>query len=131
MARLIGRHHLIYPNYYQYSIRFVRPEIKQPSYFLAFLAESVHERTLIDELDLICKRLIENFIAEGFSEEKITIGINTVRMILLRNNNVLGKEEIDYIAKFRGYKNKSVSSAARSFINVVRDFCPDRLGKEF
>ena len=131
LGRLIGRYKLIHPTYHSYIIRFVRPEIKNADRLFAFLAESIHENSVMEEVELICKRLIQNFVAEGFGEEKITIGINTLRMILMRNEYCMGSEDINYVANFRNYKNKSVSSSARSFINLVRDLCPDMLEKEF
>lgn len=131
LGRLIGRYRLIHPTYHSYIVRFVRPEIKNSDRLFAFLAESVHENSIIEEVELICKRLIQNFVAEGFGEEKITIGINTLRMILMRNEHCMGSEDINYVANFRNYKHKSVCASARSFINLVRDLCPDMLDKEF
>lgn len=59
------------------------------------------------------------------------MGINAIRLIMSRNEVCLPSEDINYIASFRNYKNKSVSAAARSFINTVRDVNPDMLDKEY
>ncbi len=131
LGRIIGRNKLIYPNYYNYVVRFVRPEIKTPARLFAFIAESVHENSPIQDVELLCKRVIENFVADGFTEEKITMGINMLRLILLRNEFSMAPEDINYVCKFRSYKNKNVSTAAKAFINVVRDLCPETLEKEF
>lgn len=131
LGRIIGRNKLIYPNYYNYVIRFVRPEIKTPARLFAFIAESVHENSSIQDVELLCKRVIENFVADGFTEEKITMGINMLRLILMRNEFAMNPEDLNYVCKFRSYKNKSVSTAAKAFINVARDLCPDNLEKEF
>lgn len=131
LGRIIGRNKLIYPNYYNYVVRFVRPEIKTPARLFAFIAESVHENSHLQDVEILCKRVIENFIADGFTEEKITMGINMLRLILLRNELAMNPEDLNYVCKFRSYKNKNVSTAAKAFINVARDLCPDHLEKDF
>ena len=60
-------------------MRFIRTEIKNPERLFAFIAESVHDNTNLDDIELLCKKIIQNFIADGIAEEKITIGINTIR----------------------------------------------------
>lgn len=97
----------------------------------AFVAESVHENTPYFDIELLIKKLLENFIAEGYTEEKITMGINMIRLILLWNNNALSADDLNYVAKFWSYKNKNVSTAAKSLINTAWDVCPDLLDKEF
>lgn len=129
LGRIIGRNKLVYPPYQSFVLRYIRPEA--PPKLFAFIAESVHQGCSLIELELIVKRLISNFVCEGLSEEKMTIGINTLRLILLRNENAMESEDINYVARFRYYKNKSVSSAAKGFINIIRDLCPDTLDKEF
>lgn len=129
LGRIIGRNKLVYPPYYAFVLRYIRPEA--PAKLFAFIAESVHLGTSLTELELLIKRLISNFINEGLSEEKMTIGINTLRLILMRNENAIEPEDINYVAGFRYYKNKCVSTATKGFINVARDLCPDHLNKEF
>lgn len=50
---------------------------------------------------------------------------------MIRKDNVLEKDDINYICKFKYYKNKSITAAARGFINTCRDLCPEYLDKEF
>lgn len=49
------------------------------------MAESITDLTPLDDLESIVSKLIELFVAEGVSEDKICIGINTLRVILMRN----------------------------------------------
>lgn len=39
-------------------MRFVRTEIKNPERLFAFIAESVHDNTSIDDIELLCKKFI-------------------------------------------------------------------------
>lgn len=122
---------MIQPNFYKTVLRFIRPEVSTIGRIFAFLAESVNENTLLDDVELISKKIIENFIFEGVAEEKIVMGINAIRLIYLRKESALEKEQINYIAAFRNSKSKGVCSSARAFINAVRDIDPEMLDKEY
>lgn len=65
LGRLIGRHKFIYPEYYSIVTRFVRREVKNGSRLYAFIAESVHDRSPLDDIENLCKRFISNFISES------------------------------------------------------------------
>lgn len=75
---------------------------------MAFSSESVHENVLIDDLEIMTKKIIESFIYDGVPVEKMVMAINALRIIILRNNNALDKDQINYICSFREYKNKSI-----------------------
>ena len=131
VGRMIGRYKLIYPNFYNYVIRFVKPELKSPERLFAFVAESIHTNSPLGEVEMICKQFLDTFVCEGNSEEKIIVGINFLRLAMIRNELALNSEQINQIAYFRYTKNKHISGAAKGFINVVRDLCPDLLNKEY
>lgn len=127
LGRLIGRNKIIYPPYYNLVHKFIRPELKNPARLFAFIAESVHEHTPLEDLGLICKELLKNFVSDGLPEEKIVMGINTLRLVMFRNELALTNDEINYVCSFRKYRNKNVSTSAKAFINVMRDLCPQNL----
>ena len=131
LGRLIGRNKLIYPNYYNYVFRFVKPELKTPERLFAFIAESVHTSSPLLDVEQLCKKFVDMFVCEGNSEEKIIVGINFLRLVMTRNELALNTEQINQIAGFRTLKSKHVSAASKAFINVIRDLCPDQLDKEF
>jgi hypothetical protein len=73
---------------------------------------------------------LELFVCEGVTEDKICIGINTLRVILMRNQDSLTEEQIHYISEFKNQKVKRISTSAKSFLNTARDVAPDKLGKD-
>lgn len=131
LGRIIGRNKLIYSNYYNYVLRFIKPELKTPERLYAFIAESIHASSPMGDIEQLCTKFVDSFINEGNSEEKIIVGINFVRLAMLRNELALNSQQINIIAHFRYFKTKHVSAASKSFINVVRDLCPENLDKEF
>ena len=56
------------------------------------MTESITENTLLDDVEFICKKIIEGFIYDGVPEEKIVMAINTIRFIYMRNSNALDKD---------------------------------------
>jgi hypothetical protein len=130
-GRIINRHRLIYPAYYNLVIKYMKPQTQNILHLLAFIAESIHDRTPIGDLETISKQLLNNFISEAFNENILSAGINTAREIYLRNQCFFTTEEINYVCSLRSYKDKSVNSSVKSFINAVRDTNPDVLNKEY
>lgn len=68
------------------------------------MAESIHEQTPSDDLEQIVLKLLENFIIEGLTEDKICIGINTARVILLKRADSIIQEQVEYICRFKDTK---------------------------
>lgn len=68
------------------------------------MAESIHEQTPSDDLEQIVLKLLDNFIIEGLTEDKICIGINTARVILLKRADSINQEQVEYICKFKDIK---------------------------
>lgn len=94
------------------------------------MAESITEQTSLDDLEQIVIKLLELFVCEGVSEDKICIGINTLRVIMMRNQEALTEEQISYISNFKSYKSKRVATSGKSFLNTARDVVPEKLSKD-
>lgn len=130
-GRIINRHKLIYPAFYNLVVKYLKPQTQSVILLMAFVAESIHERTPLADLETLTQQLLNNFISEAFNENIIVAGINTAREIYLRNSCCFTTEEVNYICSMRSYKDKSVNASVKSFINAVRDTNPDVLNKEF
>lgn len=48
----------------------------------------------------------------------------------MRNKEALLEEQISYVAGFKSYKSKRVSSSAKAFLNTARDVAPDRVKRD-
>jgi protein SDA1 len=96
----------------------------------AMIIESCHELVPPEEIKPIIEKIISNFITEYCNNQHITIGINSIREILLRMPLALDEAQIEYLVAFRTFRNASVISAAKSLINYFRDVCPNLLPKK-
>lgn len=94
--------------FYSNLLRFLRPEIKQIPRLLAFTSESIHENSLLDDIESVAKKIIESFIFDGIADEKIIMAINCLRIMMMRNNQTVNREQINYVASFRTSKHKQI-----------------------
>ena len=95
------------------------------------IIESCHELVPPEEIKPIIEKIISNFITEFCNNQHITIGLNSIREILLRMPLALDESQIEYLVGFRTFRNSSVVNAAKSLINYFRDVCPNLLPKKF
>lgn len=61
----------------------------------------------------------------------MTMGLNTIREMCNKNIFILDQFTVNYLADYYGYKNRNVSKAAKSIINLYRDKNPRILSKKY
>lgn len=61
----------------------------------------------------------------------MTMGINVIRELAMKNSEILDEDMVHYISSYYEYKNRNVSTAAKGFINVVRDLNPELLERKY
>ena len=61
----------------------------------------------------------------------MTMGLNTIREMCKKNQHLLDDYNLNYLADYTTYKNKNVSKAAKSLINLFRDINPKLLEKKY
>lgn len=129
---MIGRHQLIVLQFYPFLLRYLQSHEKDKiGEIFAMIIESCHELVPPEEVKPIIEKIISNFITDYCNNLHITIGLNSIREILLRMPLALDESQIEYLVGFRVFKNSSVVAAAKSLINYFRDVCPNLLPKKF
>lgn len=132
ISRMIGRHQLLFLPFYPHLMRFLSSHEKDKiGEIFAMIIESCHDLVPPEEVKPLIEKIISNFITEQCNNIHITIGLNTIREILLRMPLALDESQIEYLVEFRTMRNSSVVAAARSLINYFRDVCPHLLPKKF
>lgn len=131
ISRLIGRHSLLLMSYYSFLQKYCFPHQREIGKILAFLAEACHDLVPIEELKPILKHIIDNFVNDRCTDEKICMGINVVREMCIKNNLIMDDFQLNYLAEYIEYKNRNVSSAAKSIINLFREINPTLLQKKY
>ena len=121
LGRILGRHKLIMDNYFNLMINFMKSDQKDIESILASLAEACHDLIPPTEIEPIIKKLFDNFINDTFPPNYITIGLKTLMEITERCPYCLNDGEFSVVNDLRGFKNKSVSNAARAIVNLYKE----------
>jgi protein SDA1 len=130
VARMIGRHKLMVLNFYSFMKEYLNPHQKELPKILSYLAEACHDMIPPEELQPILKHLVDNFVNETMHEEKMTLGLNTIRIMCSKAPLIMDEDTINYLADYKDYKERNVTAAARALINLYRDLNPELLQKK-
>lgn len=128
ISRLIGRHKIQMATFYPNLLRYLSSHSKDKiSEIFAMIIESCHEMVPPEVIRPVIERIISNYITEYCHNQHITVGLNTIREILVRMPLALTPEQVEYLCLFKNFRNKSVAAAAKSLVNFFRDVCPELL----
>ncbi|RWS13427.1 protein SDA1-like protein [Dinothrombium tinctorium] len=130
ISRLIGIHQLFVFNFYSLIQRFLRPHQREVTKILLFAAQAAHELIPPEVLEPLLKTIADNFVSEHNSAECITVGLNAIRELCSRCPLVMNEDLLQDLALYKNYKNKNVSMAAKSIIQLYRVINPSLLKKK-
>lgn len=80
-------------------------------------------------MEPILKTVADNFITERNSSEVMAVGINSIREITARCPLAMNEDLLADLIEYRTYKDKGVSTAAKSLIAMFREKLPHMLHK--
>lgn len=131
ISRVIGRHNLFLMNYYSFLQKYCYPHQNEIGKILVYIAEAVHPLIPAEELQSLVKHIIDNFVNDRCAEDKMCMGLNVLREMCIKNHLIMDEFHLNYLAEYRDYRNKNVSSAAKSIINLFREINPKLLNKKY
>jgi protein SDA1 len=125
IGRIAGRHKILINNFFSFTSTLIRPKQDDLPTILASIVEATHHMVSAKEIEPVIHELYDYFICESFPAQYITVGVNTVREIVERCHNAITYDQFTAVEDLKKVKNKSVSLATRSLINMIRDVNPD------
>ena len=128
LGRVLGRHRLLLDNYFSFMLNFMKSDQKDVEVILASLIEACHNQIPPSELEPVINKLFDNFISETYPAQLVNLGLNTLREIIERCPYCIDKAQYSLVQDLRFYKNKSVSNAARSIVNLCKEI-NEKFGK--
>lgn len=130
ISRLIGVHKLFIFNFYPLLQRFLRPHQREVTSILLYTAQAAHELVPPETLEPLLKTIANNFVTERNSSECMAVGLNTIRELCLRCPLVMSDDLLQDLAQYKSYKDKNVSMAAKSVIQLFRTVNPEMLKRK-
>ena len=136
ISRCVGHCRLLLLPFYAYLHRYLRPHQKGVTKFLACFVQACHSMVPPNELESSVRLIANEFINDRVDSESLAVGLNVVREIV--NRVPLLTEEMDEATDFfedlvaysKYPRDKSVSVAARSLLNCLREVNPSVLKKK-
>ena len=152
---LISHFKLIFPEFYEKILRYLKPTQKECTKILAYVANAVHA-SLNDELDDMEKEetppsgdggmlihllqavslmISRNFIAEYCRPEVVTVGLNVLREMATKCPQAISKTVLEDVLAISSdsnaskamTNNKGVRMAAKALLSLYRTKAPKRL----
>lgn len=131
VSRMIGRHRLIIPSFYGFLQKYLKYGNKELGRIFAFLAEATHTIVPDSDLEPILKFIILHFANESCPDLKIAMGLNCITQMCARKPLLISEEDLNFLCSLRGYKEKNVTTAVKTLINLYRDLNPLMLKKQY
>ncbi|XP_037506539.1 protein SDA1 homolog [Rhipicephalus sanguineus] len=131
ISRLIGIHELFVFNYYPLVQRYLQPHQREVTKILQYTAQASHELVPPDVLEPVLMAIANNFVTERNSVEVMTVGLNAIREVCARCPLVMNGDLLHDLAQYKSYRDKNVSTAAKSLIHLYRTINPEMLARKF
>lgn len=98
----------------------MQPHQREVTKILQYAAQACHELIPPDILEPVIRSVANNFVSERNSVEVMTVGLNAIREICSRAPLAMDEDLLHDLVMYRGYRDKNVSTAARSIIALYR-----------
>lgn len=130
ISRLIGSHKLTVLGIYSFFLKYLTPKQTNVTQIMAASAQASHELVPPESINVIVKKIANEFVSDGVSAEVASAGLNTIREILTRAPLAIDATLLQDLTEYKGSKSKAVMMAARSLIGLYREVAPEMLHRK-
>lgn len=130
VSRLIGTHKLLLLHFYPFITRFTHPQQRDCTVVMASIVQATHELVPPDTLQPLLRHIVDGFVHDRARPEVIALGLHTVREMCARAPLIINDDLLQDLALYKKYKEKAVTAAARSLIQLFRELAPALLQKK-
>ncbi|KAI3404996.2 SDA1 [Candida oxycetoniae] len=127
ISRLIGTHKLIVLGIYTFFLKYLTPKQRNVTQIMAASAQASHDLVPPENIEVVVRKIADEFVSDGVAAEVASAGINTIREILARAPLAIDASLLQDLTEYKGSKSKAVMTAARSLISLYREIAPDML----
>lgn len=94
---------------------------------MAASAQASHDLVPPESIQVVVRKIADEFVSDGVAAEVASAGINTIREILSRAPLAIDAPLLQDLTEYKGSKSKAVMMAARSLIALYREVAPEML----
>lgn len=130
ISRMIGTHKLIVLGLYTFFLKYLTPKQRDVTKIMAAAAQACHELVPPETLNVMVRKIADEFVSDGVASEVAAAGLNTIREICSRAPLAIDETLLQDLTEYRGSKAKGVNMAAKSLISLYREVAPEMLKKK-
>lgn len=130
LSRLIGTHKLIVLGIYTFFLKYLTPKQRDVTRIMSACAQACHDLIPPDVINVMVRKIADEFVSDGVANEVAAAGINTIREICSRAPLSIDETLLQDLVEYKGSKAKGVNMAAKSLIALYRDVAPEMLKKK-
>ncbi|ODV75465.1 Sda1p [Cyberlindnera jadinii NRRL Y-1542] len=129
-SRLIGTHKLTVLGIYSFFLKYLTPKQRDVTQIMAAAAQASHDLVPPESINVVIRKIADEFVSDGVAPEVAAAGINTIREILSRNPLAIDETLLQDLTEYKGSKSKPVNIAAKSLISLYREVAPEMLKRK-
>lgn len=130
ISRLVGTHKLTVLGLYSYFLKYLTPKQRDVTQIMAAVAQASHDLVPPESISSVVRKIADEFVSDGVSQEVAAAGLNTIREILARAPLAIEQPLLHDLVEYKGSKSKAVMMAARSLISLYREVAPEMLHRK-
>lgn len=130
LSRMIGTHKLIVLGIYTYFLKYLTPKQRDVTRIMAASAQACHDLIPPETLQVLVRKIADEFISDGVANEVAAAGLNTIREICTRAPLAIEEPLLQDLVEYKTSKAKGVNMAAKSLLGLYREVAPEMLKKK-
>ncbi|SMN22377.1 similar to Saccharomyces cerevisiae YGR245C SDA1 Highly conserved nuclear protein required for actin cytoskeleton organization and passage through Start [Maudiozyma saulgeensis] len=130
LSRLIGTHKLTVLGIYTYFLKYLTPKQTDVTKIMAASAQACHELVPPETLQVLVRKIADEFVSDGVANEVAAAGLNTIREICSRAPLAIEETLLQDLIEYKQSKAKGVNMAAKSLLALYRDIAPEMLKRK-
>ncbi|CAB4256122.1 similar to Saccharomyces cerevisiae YGR245C SDA1 Highly conserved nuclear protein required for actin cytoskeleton organization and passage through Start [Maudiozyma barnettii] len=130
LSRLIGTHKLTVLGIYTYFLKYLTPKQTDVTKIMAASAQACHELVPPETLQVLVRKIADEFVSDGVANEVAAAGLNTIREICSRAPLAIEETLLQDLIEYKQSKAKGVNMAAKGLLALYRDVAPEMLKRK-
>ena len=130
LSRLIGTHKLTVLGIYTYFLKYLTPKQTDVTKIMAASAQACHDLVPPETLQILVRKIADEFVSDGVANEVAAAGLNTIREICSRAPLAIEETLLQDLIEYKSSKAKGVNMAAKSLLSLYRDIAPEMLKRK-
>lgn len=130
ISRLIGTHKLLILGIYTFFMKYLTPKQRDVTRIMAACAQACHDLVPPENLNVMVRKIANEFVSDGVASEVAAAGLNTIREICSRAPLAIDETLLQDLTEYKSSKAKGVNMAAKGLVSLYREVAPEMLKRK-